>query len=105
MAINDLNSMIIFNNINEKIDKLKEWKLLSPKAKELKDIYYKSQTETYKCEILGYFKKKTNAGCLNSFYETAVIKANDNIINIAPAYLLEMQKKDFSRFKIEESLD
>ncbi|MEW9096125.1 MAG: exonuclease domain-containing protein [Clostridiaceae bacterium] len=93
---NTLNSMIIFDNTNEKIDKLKEWKLLSPKADELKDIYYKDKSDTYKCEVIGYFSRKTNSNCLDRSYETIAIKVNNNIIKIAPAYLFDMQKKDFS---------
>ncbi len=92
----DLNSTIIFNTLDDKINKLKEWKLLSRTAADLKDIYYKNKNETYKCDIIGYLTKKTNLNCLSEFYETIVIKVNDKIIKIAPAYLLDMQKKDFS---------
>ncbi|WP_406540887.1 BRCT domain-containing protein [Clostridium ljungdahlii] len=91
----DLNSTIIFNTLDDKINKLREWKLLSRTAADLKDIYYKNKNETYKCDIIGYSTKKTNLNCLSQFYETIVIKVNDKIIRIAPAYLLDMQKKDF----------
>jgi DNA polymerase III subunit epsilon len=93
---NILESMIVFNDMDEKISKFKEWKLLSPKADELKDIYYKNKSDTVKCEIIGYLRKKTNSNCIDKYYETAVIKVDHNIIKIAPSYLLEMQKKDFS---------
>lgn len=92
----NLDSLISFNDLNEKLDKLKEWKLLSPKAEKEKDLYYKNDTNTYKCEIIGYLSKKTNSNCLSEYYETVVIKANDRIIKICPSYLLEMQKKNFS---------
>ncbi len=95
--INDIISvMLTFNSIDEKVDKLKEWKLLSPKAKELKDIYYKNKNASYECEVIGYLTKETKPNCINRVYETAVIKVNENIIRIAPMHLLEMQKKNFS---------
>ena len=71
------------------------WRL-SPKAEEEKDIYYKNKDITYKCEIIGYLNKKTNSNCIDRFYETVVIKFDNDIIKISPAFLLEMQKKDFS---------
>ncbi|QCH27957.1 exonuclease domain-containing protein [Clostridium tyrobutyricum] len=92
----DLDSIITFNNLDDRMDKLKEWKLLSPKAEEEKDIYYKNKDITYKCEIIGYLNKKTNSNCIDRFYETVVIKFDNDIIKISPAFLLEMQKKDFS---------
>lgn len=100
---NTLNSMIIFSSIDEKIEKLKQWKLLSPKAKELKDLYYKNEIGAYKCEILGYLSKKTNPNCIDRFYETVVIKVTDRIIRICPAYLLEMQKKGFSVYSVVDT--
>lgn len=95
---NTLDSMIVFNSLSEKMDKLKEWKLISPKAEELKDVYYKDVNGAYKCEVIGYLSKKTNLNCLDMYYETIIIKVNDKIVKIAPAYLLEIQKKDFSLY-------
>lgn len=93
--ISDLESIIVFNNLNEKMEKLKGWKLLSPSASSLKDIYYKNKDKAYSAEILGYLSKATNPKCINQSYETIVLKVKDKIIRIAPAYLLEMQKRDF----------
>lgn len=92
----NLNSVIVFSSINEKIDKLKKWGILSPKAQEIKDIYYKNRDGAYKCEIIGYLSKPTNLHCLSKVYETILIKANNKLITIAPLFLLEMQKKNFS---------
>lgn len=94
--IHELDSMITFSSISNKIDKLKEWGLLSPKAQDLKNIYYKNKNGTYKCQIIGYLSKNTKYGCLNNVYETIILKINDSVVKIAPDYLLEMQKKDFS---------
>ncbi|MCC9295628.1 3'-5' exoribonuclease [Clostridium sp. WLY-B-L2] len=93
----DLESLIVFNNLNDKIEKLKEWKLLSPSANDLKDIYYKKKSNIYNADILGYISKTTNPKCISQSYETIVLKVEDKIIKIAPAYLLEMQKKDFQQ--------
>jgi DNA polymerase-3 subunit epsilon len=90
-----LNSMILFDSINNKMEKMKEWNLLSPKSKEMKDIYYKNDAATYICEIVGYYSKITNNKCIDGFYETIVIEFDNTIIKIAPGYLFEMQKKDF----------
>jgi DNA polymerase-3 subunit epsilon len=92
---NMLNSMILFDNINNKIEKMREWSLLSPKSKDIKDVYYKNDIDTYICEIIGYYSKPTNSNCIDGFYETIVIEFDNTIIKIAPGYLLEMQKKDF----------
>lgn len=91
-----INSMINFNNIDEKIAKLKEWQLLSPKSEELKDIYYKDNDCSYKCEVVGYLSKKTNSKCISETYETVILMVNDKLIKINPVYLSDMQKKNFS---------
>lgn len=103
--INDdfLNEVIQFNSIDEKISKLKEWKLLSKKTNELKNIYYKDCNNTYICDAIGYLRKKTGPLCLDEYYETVVIKVDNRIIKICPAYLLEMQKKDFSLLSVLEN--
>lgn len=99
---NTIDSMINFNYINEKISKLKEWQLLSPKSEELKDIYYKDKHGAYKCEIIGYISKGTNSKCISEVYETIVIMVNNKLIKINPAYLLDMQSKSFSLFSIAQ---
>lgn len=100
-----IESMINFNTINEKLEKLKEWKLLSPKAEEIKALYYKNNDNMYECNILGFLSKETNSNCLSEYYETVVIKADNKVVKISPSYLLEMQKKNFSTASIIDGLE
>ena len=103
--INLNEEFIEFKDYDAKLLKLKEWKLISPKAQKItkpllyKGIYVDSPTEY---SVIGYITKYTNDKCLNMTYETAVIKVNGKIIKISPAYLKEMKS---SKFKICEPTD
>lgn len=79
---------ITFNSEEEKIEKLKEWKLISPKAKEIKILYYKgAYTEnSVECDVIGYVDDNE-----------IIILVKGSIHSICPDYLADMQNKNFSR--------
>ena len=89
--------LIEFKNIEDKMKKLKEWEIISPKAKEIKEIKYKGIYTNAECicEVVGYILKFTNDKCIDMSYETTVIKIEDKFHKISPAHLKEMQLKGF----------
>lgn len=93
--LKEFDEVIIFKNDTEKLSKLKEWTIISPSAKELKNILYKGTYTSIpvKCDVIGYIEKFTNHNCIDMIYETAVIKIGDEIHKINPMYLKDMQKK------------
>lgn len=104
MTHNESNEMIIFENFNDKLDKLKEWGIISSKATKIKELYYKGvysdvQSE---CDVIGYLSKPTRKDCIDRTYETAIILVNEETHKIAPAYLKQMQSKKFSRYMSDD---
>ena len=77
-----------FNTEEEKIEKLKIWKLIPPKAKELKTLYYKGAytTESVECDVVGYVDDNE-----------IVVYIDGKLHSIHPDYLSDMQNKKFSR--------
>lgn len=82
-----------FNDDLEKMNKLKELKLLSDKAKRLKDFYYKGfyVKEPTKCNIVGFVDNSE-----------IIIEVNSLLHSIHPAYFKQMQKSNF-RINFDES--
>lgn len=88
-----LKEYIEFETLEIKMKKLKEWGLLSPKAKEIKKFIYKGKNKHTQCEIVGYFKEiNINASSSKPIYETAVIITDIGPHRISIEYLKEMQK-------------
>ena len=81
-----------FETLEIKIEKLKEWGLLSPKAKVIKKFIYKGTDKPIQCEIIGYLIKTTGPKCISPVYETAIIMTDSEIHRISIDYLKEMQK-------------
>lgn len=94
-----------FENEEKKLSKLKEWKLISPTANTVKTIYYKgAYTDTpIECEVIGYRSIKNSEGCINKYFESAIISIAGEIRTILPEYLKQMQSSKFNRFSIEEN--
>ncbi|GFP76358.1 BRCT domain-containing protein [Clostridium fungisolvens] len=84
-----------FESIEEELEKLKEWHLISPKATEVKAFYYKgAYTDKHiECKVAGYVDDNE-----------IVIYVDGKLHSIHPDYFLDMQKKDFSLYgSIEET--
>jgi len=90
-------NVIQFASLEEKIAKLKEWKLLAPKANTLKLFVYKDifTKKVMKCEIIGYIQYTHTAGKQTIIYETVVLEINGETNKINKDYLKDMQKNDF----------
>ena len=74
-----------FYSLNEKIEKLKDWKIISPKATDIKELYYKG---TYTgsaviCDVVGFVDDNE-----------IVLSLNNKLHSILPDYFLEMQKRE-----------
>jgi DNA polymerase III epsilon subunit-like protein len=83
-----------FESIEEELEKLREWHLISPKATEVKTFYYKgSYTDKHiECKVAGYVDDNE-----------LVLYVDGKLHSIHPDYFLDMQKKDFSLYgSIEE---
>ncbi|GFZ30086.1 hypothetical protein CSC2_06120 [Clostridium zeae] len=78
-----------FESIEEEIEKLKEWHLISPKATEVKAFYYKgAYTDKHiECKVAGYVDDNE-----------LVLYVDGKLHSIHPDYFLDMQKKDFSLY-------
>lgn len=74
-----------FYDEEEMLEKLKEWKLVSPKASEFKKFYYKGiyTNEPVECEIIGFVDDNE-----------IILNINDEVHSIHPDYLVDMQKKE-----------
>ena len=74
-----------FQSEEEKIEKLKELKIVSAKAKEIKTLYYKGfyTNEAVECDVVGFVDNNE-----------IIISINDNLHSIHPDYFLDMQKKE-----------
>lgn len=74
-----------FNSEEEKFEKLKEWKLISPKATEIKKLYYKGSytNEPVECDVVGFVD------------DNEIILYIDGLLHsIHPDYFADMQKKE-----------
>ncbi len=81
---------ITFNSIEEKLEKLKEYKLLSPKATDAdKKFYYKGlyTNKAVQCSILEYLD-----------IDVLVIEIKGKLHSIRGEYLKQMQDTNFNRF-------
>lgn len=74
-----------FESLEEKIEVLKELKLISPKANEVKTLYYKgAYTENaVECDVVGIVDNNE-----------IILDINGELHSIHPDYLLDMQKKE-----------
>jgi hypothetical protein len=80
-----------FQNEDEAMDFCKDWGLLPQKATKQKEYRYKGQNMDVSCEIVGY-----------ADLVFAVIQIGDQLHNIHPSYLREMQTGQFGKGKPEE---
>lgn len=87
-----------FESIEEELEKLREWQLISPKATEIKQFYYKgAYTEKpVECKVAGFVDDNE-----------IILYVNGELHSIHPDYFLDMQRKDFSKdiSVIEKNLD
>ena len=74
-----------FESQEEKIKTLKELKIISPKANEIKELYYKGAytKDSVKCDVVGIVDNNE-----------IILNINDELHSIHPDYLLDMQKKE-----------
>ncbi|GKX66021.1 3'-5' exonuclease [Inconstantimicrobium mannanitabidum] len=74
-----------FESESEKIEKLKEWQLISPKAKEIKKFYYKGlyTNEPVECDVAGFVDDNE-----------IILYINGQLHSIHPDYFADMQKKE-----------
>ena len=74
-----------FYSLDEKIEKLKHWKIISPKATDIKELYYKgAYTDSVViCDIVGFVDDNE-----------IVLNINNKLHSILPDYFLEMQKRE-----------
>lgn len=80
-----------FKNEDEAMDFCRDWGLLPQKATKQKEYRYKGQNMDVACEIVGY-----------ADLVFAVIQIGDQLHNIHPSYLREMQTNQFGKSKPEE---
>ncbi len=78
-----------FKNLDEKLEKLKELKIISPTSKEVKDLFYKGiyVNEPTICDVVGFVDDLE-----------IIIDIKEKLHSIHPAYFKEMQNKNFSIF-------
>lgn len=81
-----------FKNLDEKLEKLKELKIISPTSKEVKDLFYKGiyVNEPTICDVTGF---------ADDF--EIIIDIKGRLHSIHPAHFKEMQNKNFSIFSID----
>ena len=74
-----------FESQEEKIEILKELKIISPKASEIKDLYYKGAytKDAVECDVVGIVDNNE-----------IILDINGELHRIHPDYLLDMQKKE-----------
>lgn len=75
----------LFDSENHKVEKLKEWKLISPKATEIKKFYYKGAytNEAVECDVVGFVDDNE-----------IILDINKELHSIHPDYFADMQKKE-----------
>lgn len=76
---------IRFESLEDKLLKLKEFKIISQGAKEVKNLYYKgAYTEEFVlCDVEGYVDENE-----------IILNINDNLHSIHPDYFIDMQKSE-----------
>ena len=74
-----------FESLEEKIEVLKELKLISPKANEVKTLYYKGAytKDAVECDVVGIIDNNE-----------IILDINGELHSIHPDYLIDMQKKE-----------
>lgn len=74
-----------FESQEDKIEVLKELKIISPKANEVKTLYYKGAytKDAVECDVVGIVDNNE-----------IILDINGNLHSIHPDYLLDMQKKE-----------
>ena len=79
-----------FETIEEKLEVLRELKLVSSKASEVKTLYYKGAytKEAVECDVVGIVDNNE-----------IILDVNGELHSIHPDYLLDMQKKADIKFK------
>ena len=114
--VKEHDNVIYFSSLEEKLKKSNQWGLISEKKMNnlisgkitgMKSILYKGRevdVETV-CDVIGYISYKTKPGCINPVYETVVIEINGETNKINPAYLKQMQSKDFNLNTFNEEND
>lgn len=76
-----------FESIEEELEKLREWKLISSKSTEVKQFYYKGAytDKPLECKVAGFVDNNE-----------IILYVNGKLHSIHPDYFLDMQRKDFS---------
>ena len=102
-CLNENDRYLEFETFDEKIEKLRVWKMISPKAASIKQIVYKgvAANGTVFCNVVGYIESDVLAKDNDPQYETAVIEIGNDTHKINAAYLKQMQKKEFLPNKYE----
>lgn len=74
-----------FYSIDEKLDKLRKWEIISPKATDIKELYYKgSFTDlAVTCDVVGFVDDNE-----------IILSINNKLHSILPDYFVEMQKRE-----------
>lgn len=77
-----------FESQEEEMEKLREWQLISPKATEVKQFYYKGTyaDKPIECKVAGYVDDNE-----------IILYINGKLHSIHPDYFFDMQRKDFSK--------
>lgn len=83
--LNPKREWVAFESEEEKIEKLRKWKLISSKATEIKKIFYKGAytKDTAECDVVGFVDDNE-----------IVLYVNGELHSIHPDYFLDMQKKE-----------
>lgn len=101
-------NIIEFKTKEEKLNKFKEWNLISKSVTEIKPLFYRGPyvKSLAECNIIGYLSKPTNSNCINDKYETLVTEINGNIHKINIDQLIELQDSPLkiSDLKIEKNI-
>ncbi|MEG0306399.1 MAG: BRCT domain-containing protein [Clostridium sp.] len=87
--INPRREWTAFESIEDKLEKLRQWKLISPKAVEVKQLYYKGDytDKPIECDVVGFVDDNE-----------IIIYISGELHSIHPDYLVDMQNKSFSRY-------
>lgn len=98
LQVKESDNVTYFSSDEEELEKLKEWGLVSSRAKEIKKFKYKGVyvDKELDCDVIGYIAKETNPKCLNKNCETVVIQISEETYKIDAAYLKQMQSKNFN---------
>lgn len=95
---NDTLKICQFNDDNDRLQKLKEWGLLTEESNENIKVFYKGvyNDTAVECDVIGYLPKVPTEDSLKTSYETVVLLVQGKIHKISPDYLREMQKGTFA---------